>query len=319
MRRNKKTVAAAVLSIGFLTSGSAVAQSGSYMPDRAQLERNKAAVMKLFEYDDSLDIEGMRRMQREDYVQHVISTPDRREPLLTMLTTMAKEFAAKGQRLPSHEIVRVLAEGDHVWAYMLLKIPDGTTRVRVCMFRIQDGQIAEHWEVGEAVNERRQNRNDHVAVGRGRQDFTRQPQQVTKILTPQQLEANKNVVRQFYHAKAARDTTALRKIMPKDFIQHDATIEDGREALLAGLDRARAETRLPDGPDELIRMIAEGDYVWVFLRRGGGKAAQFDQFRIENGQLVEHWGLNQDVPERSPANPNDFFGQGRGLAADFTR
>ena len=57
-------------------------------------------------------------------------------------------------------------------------------------------------------------------------------------------------------------------------------------------------------------MIAEGDLVAVHSRlvrhatdRGQAVA---DFFRLENGKIVEHWDVLQDVPETA-ANDNTMF------------
>ncbi len=281
--------------------------------DRAVLERNKDLAVQFFELEDKLDIAGLRRIIREDYVQHLPSAPDYREPLLAIF----EGWKANGLT-PRHEIVRVLAERDHVWVYARQLGPDGTGRARMDMFRVQDGLLAEHWEIGESIDAERRNANDNFAVGRGPQDASEQPVRVAKVVPPDVLERNKDVARQFYHYFDGRDTAGLRRIMREDYIQHNAGIEDGREGLLKGIDAARAATRSRGESNQIIRTIAEGDYVWVFIRDNNGARAQLNQFRIENGQLAEHWELYQDVPEER-MHDKDFFGSGRGASIDFTR
>ena len=58
------------------------------------------------------------------------------------------------------------------------------------------------------------------------------------------------------------------------------------------------------------RFVAEGDLVVVhshLVRKPGDRGmAVMDIFRLENGKIVEHWDVLQEVPE-SPANNNTMF------------
>ena len=57
-------------------------------------------------------------------------------------------------------------------------------------------------------------------------------------------------------------------------------------------------------------MIAEGDIVVLHVhsvREPGQRGrAIVDMFRLENGKIVEHWDVIQDLPEK-PANDNTMF------------
>ncbi len=102
-----------------------------------------------------------------------------------------------------------------------------------------------------------------------------------------------------------------------DYVQHNARGQDGVEGF------ANGPRPLPH--HELVRAIAEGDYVWCpnipgFAQGSAQNAerANFNQWRIEDGKLAEHWGTYEAVqPNR--ANANDFFGFGRGQGRDLTR
>jgi len=61
---------------------------------------------------------------------------------------------------------------------------------------------------------------------------------------------------------------------------------------------------------EFKRLVAEGDLVMVhshLVRQPGDRGmAVMDIFRHQNGRIVEHWDVLQEVPE-SPANQYTMF------------
>jgi predicted SnoaL-like aldol condensation-catalyzing enzyme len=61
---------------------------------------------------------------------------------------------------------------------------------------------------------------------------------------------------------------------------------------------------------DVKRMVAEGDMVMVhshLIRQPGERGtAVVDIFRLENGKVVEHWDVLQEIPEH-PANNNTMF------------
>jgi predicted SnoaL-like aldol condensation-catalyzing enzyme len=66
----------------------------------------------------------------------------------------------------------------------------------------------------------------------------------------------------------------------------------------------------PEARTEIKRVIAEGDLVAIHNNpkanpNDRGRAV-VDIFRLENGKVVEHWDVVQDVPEKS-ANSNTMF------------
>ncbi len=83
---------------------------------------------------------------------------------------------------------------------------------------------------------------------------------------------------------------------------------EGPEAFI-GVVKWFAQT-YPDFRMESKRVIAEGDHVVLhshMIRQTGDRGmAVVDIFRLENGKIVEHWDVVQEVPE-TPANANTMF------------
>ncbi|MCC9659735.1 MULTISPECIES: nuclear transport factor 2 family protein [unclassified Pseudoalteromonas] len=92
------------------------------------------------------------------------------------------------------------------------------------------------------------------------------------------------------------------------FIEHSPNIPDGRDALLS-LFESRYK-KYPKLSMSIKRTASDGDLVWLHLHVKhtpeslGGAAIQI--FRMEEGKIVEHWGVGQSVPKKSK-NINTMF------------
>ena len=123
------------------------------------------------------------------------------------------------------------------------------------------------------------------------------------------IEANKKIVVDFYNlALNQKDFDAASKYLGPRYIQHNPSAPDGAE----GLKRLVTflKEKFPNSKSEIKRVIAEGDLVVLHVhsvREPGQRGrAIVDIFRLENGKVVEHWDVIQDIPEK-PANDNTMF------------
>jgi predicted SnoaL-like aldol condensation-catalyzing enzyme len=124
------------------------------------------------------------------------------------------------------------------------------------------------------------------------------------------LENNKNVVRSWSELaiNQRKPEEAVAKYLGPHYRQHNPGSADGPDFFIAFVKRfaqAYPQFRL-----ESKRIIAEGDYVvlhsHLILKPGDRGSAVVDIFRLENGKIVEHWDVVQEVPETS-ANNNTMF------------
>lgn len=124
-----------------------------------------------------------------------------------------------------------------------------------------------------------------------------------------QQEANKKNVAAFYDkALNQKDFDAASKYLGPRYTQHNPVAADGPEGLKAFIQFLR--DKFPNSRSEIKRVFADGDYVIVHvhaIREPGTRGrAIIDIFKLENGKVVEHWDVAQDVPEKA-ANANGMF------------
>ena len=113
-----------------------------------------------------------------------------------------------------------------------------------------------------------------------------------------ELAANKKLVFDFWREVfQARNMELAPQYMAEDYIQHNPNVPTGRQPFMDFFGQfevqpVRAEI------DNLVTMIAEGDLVILAFRREmpdprkpdhNYTTTWFDMFRIENGQIAEHW------------------------------
>lgn len=127
------------------------------------------------------------------------------------------------------------------------------------------------------------------------------PQHETLLASPDaRLGANKRLVYDFWREVFEGGHLDLAdKYLAESYIQHNPNVPTGRAAFVAFFSRLtqakpiEARVKAP-----LVAILADGDLVTLsFVReyddpqKPGGKytSTWFDQFRIENGRIAEHW------------------------------
>ena len=127
--------------------------------------------------------------------------------------------------------------------------------------------------------------------------------------TSSQQDANKKVVLEFYEkALNQKDFAAASAYFGPRYVQHNPTAADGIDGFKAFLQFLR--DKFPNSHSEVKRAFADGDYVILHVhavREPGTRGlAIVDIFRLDNGKIVEHWDVRENVPETA-ANANGMF------------
>ncbi|WP_326639227.1 ester cyclase [Nonomuraea fuscirosea] len=123
------------------------------------------------------------------------------------------------------------------------------------------------------------------------------------------VASNKQTVLDFYEAAFnEKDFDTVAELVGDNYTQHNPQIADGPDGLQARL-RHLKET-FPALRLEVRRLLAEDDYVvgHVYAVREPGQrgTAIMDIFRLEDGKLIEHWDVMQEIPAEA-LNPNGMF------------
>lgn len=106
----------------------------------------KELVLNCLELYGRGDLDAVAPLMRDDYADHG----------LPFQTSTKAEWIAEARKLPLSDlridIRRLVAEGDYVTMFSRRWLPGGVLDIAVAdIFRVQDGLIAERWEVVERI------------------------------------------------------------------------------------------------------------------------------------------------------------------------
>ena len=123
-------------------------------------------------------------------------------------------------------------------------------------------------------------------------------------------EKNKKIVLDFYEMafNQHKPTEAAKKYIGDAYIQHNPHVPNGAQAFYGyfeGYFKANPRSHVI-----FAHVLAEGDLVVLHLNskkddQDLGRAV-VDIFRLENGKIVEHWDVVQEVPAKT-ASGNTMF------------
>ena len=237
----------------------------------------------------------VRALANEDYIQHNPFLPTGLEPFIGVFPVLAEHKTQAKQ-------IRVFEDGNYLVIHHLWTgaAPFGAPEmVAFDILRFDEqGKIAEHWDALMP-------NTPPNASGRTLIDGT------TEVVDAAHTAANKELVRQFMHdvMHGHNPGNITQYISQETYLQHNPQIKDG----LAGLQEALQQLAAANDLfvyKQLHLLVGEGNFV-LTVNEGewhGKPHVFYDLLRVENGKLVEHWDVIQEVPSEGLANENGMFG-----------
>ncbi|WP_144501239.1 ester cyclase [Bacillus nitratireducens] len=122
-------------------------------------------------------------------------------------------------------------------------------------------------------------------------------------------EKNKKMVVDFYNEVFNKHNIGIiPKYVGEDYQQHNPFVADGRKAFMDFFKEDFVKN--PNSSAEIKRVVAEGDTVALHVHSRTNPqdkgVAIVDIFRINDGKIVEHWDVIQEIPNEA-ANDNTMF------------
>ncbi|MBE1587171.1 nuclear transport factor 2 family protein [Nonomuraea angiospora] len=115
------------------------------MSENGTAGRNKEIVLRGFSEFAAGNVEILRELLREDFVEHSPGNPSGRDAFVEFIASAP----VAGAKL---DLKRVIAEDDHVMLHYHMVPPgDGRGIAVVDIWRMVDGRIVEHWDVVQPV------------------------------------------------------------------------------------------------------------------------------------------------------------------------
>ena len=261
--------------------------SGRYKFLTAPLN-NKEKVTALLNSFNTGNPDALAYINPNKYIQHNLSVPSGYKPFAEMVKSFPPGEKAK--------VLRVFEDGDYVFAHMQYSFMG--PQVGFDVFRFEDGFIVEHWD--NLLKVQPPNPSGHT-----------QFDGATEITDFDKTEANKQTVKdllQKVFMNGEMDKIAT-YINPTKYIQHNPNVPDGLDGLGSAM-QEMAKAGMMMEYSKIHKVLGEGNFVLTLSEGKLGKqpTAYYDLFRLENGQIVEHWDVITPIPPKSEwKNENGKF------------
>ena len=194
------------------------------------------------------------------------------------------------------DVIRAFEDGEYVFTHT--EYDFFGPKVGFDVFRFEEGLIVEHWD--NLLDVQKPNPSGHT-----------QFDGATEVRDWDKTAANKETVRAliekvFMNGEMDKIATYIN---PTTYIQHNPNVPDGLEGLGSAM-KMMAEQGMTMEYDKIHQVLGEGNFVLTMSegKLGGQPTAYYDLFRLENGQIVEHWDVIAPIPPKSEwKNENGKF------------
>jgi predicted SnoaL-like aldol condensation-catalyzing enzyme len=193
-------------------------------------------------------------------------------------------------------IVRVTGQADLVMIHHhSIPTAGGSGTAIMDVFRVSEGKIVEHWDVIEPVPATTASGNDMFST--------------VSTSGDRSTQRSERIVLGYYTSLTANhDLRAVDRFVSPSLIQHDPALPNGSAAVKAAF-AARLQAN-PQLTFSKLQVVADHDLVSLRYHVQNsptdlGQAVD-DVYRVDEGRIVEHWNVVQNVPATS-ANNNTMF------------
>jgi len=257
-------------------------------PDR------KAKTSEFIDAVNSQETETIEKLVRPDYIQHNPYIPTGRDGFVRLFPIL-KENNTRA------ETVRMLQDGEYVIMHNLWKNaePFGAPEmVAFDVIRFDDaGLIAEHWDAMMANTPPNASGRTLIDGPTEISELDRTEEYKAKVVTLYDILIN---------GSQEEVMTAFPKYFASDYHQHNPDAGDGIEGFVSALQNGNLVFEF----QKQHKVFGEGNFV-LSISEGthqGNAAVFYDLLRFEDGMIVEHWDVIQDIPSENLANDNTMFG-----------
>lgn len=281
---SRTTLATTVLG---LSACAAVAEQTSH-----ELSHKEKAVAVITSIETG-DPNAINYINPEQYTQHNLAVADGLAGFGAVLQALPKGSAKA-------DVKRAYQDGEYVFLHTEYNFFG--PKVGFDVFRFEDGKIVEHWDNLATLA------TEPNPSGRTQLDGAYELKDV------EQTEQNKTIVADFVDTILIQgDMSKINQFIDNDdsaYLQHNTMVADG----LSGLGKALGELANAGMPMIYKRnhiVLGEGNFVLaisegIFLNH---EVAFYDLFRLENGKIVEHWDVIENIPPQNEwKNNNGKFG-----------
>lgn len=249
--------------------------------ERREMEiSNKQKAVAVIRSLETGEKEPVNFINPNKYIQHNLSAGDG----LAGFGALLANAPAGGFKA---EVIRACEDGDYVFLHT--KYDFFGPKAGFDVFRFEEGKIVEHWDNLAEITPPNPSR---------RTQFDGE----TAITDTEKTESNKKIVEGFVNdvLKNGKVEKLTSYINASKYIQHNSGVADGLDGLGAALDYF-ARNGLVMVYDKVHKVLGEGNFVLTMSEGKFGKGehvAFYDLFRLENGQIVEHWDTIEPIPAK---------------------
>ena len=246
----------------------------------------KDQIKALLKSIETGDPEPVAVVNEAKYIQHNPQTHEGSEGLVALFQRLAKTS-------PRVNIVRAFEDGDYVFAHT--EYDFSTRRIGFEVFRFEDGQAVEHWD------------NIQARLGPNQSGHSMVDGEI-EATDLEQTEANRSLVRVFVETVLIDGRLdRLAEFVNGDvYTEHNPRLSDDVSQLRTALEQV-TDTGRQIEYQTIHRILAEGSFV-LCVSEGkfdGTHSAFYDQFRLSNGKIVEHWDTLEKIASRSEWKNNN--------------